>query len=170
MRDRTLLAASVALTVMGLCILTGCGSSDTTTANLPVVHWSVRDVATGKTENFTGNARASIPEGHAVNIVLTATSPDKVQRLTAKGKGQWTCHGNGGARSYGVREKPSQIEHTIRQGKTSEVLYYGSDFSGWKCGSGFGKPTGHFVFTGEGESFAFDIGTAKLTICNSRGC
>lgn len=153
---------------MGLCIVAGCGSS--ATANLPVLHWRVLDSETGKTKHFVGDARTSFPEGDQIHIVLTAASPDKIQRVTVSGKGQWTCHGNEGSRSHSAREKPQEIEHTIRQGKTSEFLFYDSDFSGWECGSGFGKPTGHFVFTGEGESFAFDVGTAKLTICNPRGC
>lgn len=168
MLDRTHLVASAALIGLALCLLAGCGSS--TNANLPALRWAITDTATGKTRNFFGDAKTSVPEGHQISILLYATSPEKIEGVSIKGRGQWTCYGNGSSESHSAHEKESEIRHTPRQGKTTEFIRYGSDFSNWECGPGFDKPTGRFVFFGEGQNFAFEIAEAKLTICNSRGC
>lgn len=165
-----MLFAAAAAAVLGLCALAGCGSSGESNAALPRLHWTVRYLGTGKAENFQGDAKTTVPDGQPVEILLRARSPKKIEYIAVKGRGQWTCHGSAGSEEHSATERVDEIQHTPLQGKESEFIRHSSNFSKWKCGPGFGKPTGRFVFLGEGENFAYEIGESRLTICNSRGC
>lgn len=168
MRNPALFAAAAA--AVGLCVLAGCGSSGDSNAAVPRLHWTVRYLGTDKTENFQGDAKTSVPEGQPVEILLRARSPKKIEYIAVKGRGEWTCHGSAGDEAHNTHERLDEIRHTPLQGKEMEFIRHSSDFSDWECGPGFDKPTGHFVFLGEGENFDYEIGESRLTICNSRGC
>jgi hypothetical protein len=170
MRNRVLFAAAAAAAAIGLCALAGCGSSGDSSAAVPRLHWTVRYLSTGKAENFQGDAKTSVPEGERVEILLRARSPKKIAYIAVKGRGQWTCHGSAGNEERSHSERVDEIQHTPLQGKELEFLRHGSNFSDWECGPGFEKPTGHFIFRGEGENFAYETGESRLTICNARGC
>lgn len=170
----TILIAVVALSAFCLSACEGSGRSvNTADRTSPTLRWSVRNLDTGDTKEYTGSKNISASDNETFQIILKANAPGGIHRIRLNGEASWSCHGDDVSQNRNPVLQPRESVYTTAQAPTYSFLVAG-DLFGWECSPDLGNPTGRLSFAGEAENFTpgGSAGTtqATLTVCNSRGC
>jgi hypothetical protein len=158
-------AMTIGFAAMALCLVApACTKVTPSDAGPPVLTWNVRTVATGATQDITGNGSIQAKLGDTYTVIFKAESPGGVHKVTLGGSATWGCIADGlGQTSTADELTDIQSDSSDAQGKVLDTLFLirNRDLN-FTCSSGFTFSDGTSVLNGTGENYFGKVATATL--------
>jgi serine/threonine protein kinase len=119
----------------------------------PTITWSVVNLDTGVTQQFTGNGSLTVHNGARYQVTLRAQTPSAPHSVSIGGGASWSCS-SGDLESTSSEDFATQTVSQAPGQKQTELSITQTANLSFGCSSGFTFSGGHYGLTGTATNFA----------------